>query len=118
MLPGTARVLFYDPLHIVRFEPQSGDISGGTEIFIEGFNFDISYGGIWCKIGGEKVPALQIEQYKLIKCVTPPSTKTISNDAVVQVSIDGLNYFSGEFNREVFFQYRLHPKFVKPIPIR
>ena len=35
----------------------------------------MSYGGIWCKFGGIKVPALSIEQYKLIKCITPPSQK-------------------------------------------
>ena len=83
MLPGTARVLFYDPLHIIRFEPQSGDLSGGTEVFVEGYNFDLSYGGIWCKFDGIKVQALSIEQYKLIKCIAPPSVKTISNNAVL-----------------------------------
>jgi IPT/TIG domain len=103
MLPGTARVLFYDPPHISRIEPQSGDIAGGTEVYIEGYNFDVSYGGIWCKFGQTKVEALSIEQFKLIKCTAPASAKRISNDAKVSVSIDGINFYFGQFNREVFF---------------
>ena len=71
MLPGTGRVLFYDPLHIIKFEPVSGDIAGGTEVYIEGFNFDVSYGGIKCKFGDAVVQALPIENYKLIKCISP-----------------------------------------------
>ena len=61
MLPATARVLFYDPLYIIKFEPVNGDIAGGTEVFIEGYNFDVSYGGITCKFGSVVVPALPIE---------------------------------------------------------
>jgi len=83
MLPGTARVLFYDPLHIIKFEPESGDIAGGTEVYIEGHNFDVSYGGIYCRFGNAVVKALPIENYKLVKCISPPSRWKYSSDAVL-----------------------------------
>jgi hypothetical protein len=111
MLPGTARVLFYDPLHITKIEPVSGDVTGGTEVYIEGYNFDVSYGGIKCKFGNNIVQAQPIENYKLIKCIAPPSRWSYTNDAVVSISVDEVNYFSGEFGREVFFEYRVPPTF-------
>jgi hypothetical protein len=61
LLPATARVLFYDPLHITKFVPDSGDIAGGTEVYIEGYNFDVSYGGIYCRFGENVVKAIPIE---------------------------------------------------------
>lgn len=72
-LPATMKVLFYEPLSIVKQEPQNGDISGGTEVFIEGRNIDNSYGGIYCRFGGIKVKAESVENQKLIKCITPPA---------------------------------------------
>jgi len=103
MLPGTVRVLFYDPLHIKKLEPVSGDIAGGTEVYIEGYNFDVSYGGIYCKFGDNVVKAMAIENFKLIRCTSPPSRWSYTNDAVLSISVDGVNYFSGEFGSEVFF---------------
>jgi hypothetical protein len=118
MLPGTVRVLFYDPLHITKIEPVSGDIAGGTEVYIEGYNFDVSYGGIKCKFGNNIVQAQPIENYKFIKCIAPPSRWSYTNDAVLSISVDEINYFSGEFGREVFFEYRVPPTFDNPIPMR
>ena len=81
MLPGTVRVLFYDPLYIIKLEPGSGDIAGGTEVYIEGYNFDVSYGGITCKFGDTIVSAMPIENFKLIKCTAPASRWSFTNEA-------------------------------------
>ena len=59
-LPGTARVLFYSPLEIIKLYPYNGALAGGTEVFIEGKNFDLSFGGLYCKFGAIKVQATAI----------------------------------------------------------
>lgn len=61
ILPATIRVLFYGLPSITKFTPTSGDVSGGTEIFIEGENLDVSYGGIFCRFGDQIVNAILIE---------------------------------------------------------
>lgn len=37
-----------------------GILSGGTDVFIEGANFDISFGGIYCQFGSKIVTATLI----------------------------------------------------------
>ncbi len=100
MLPATGRVLYYSPPYITKIQPSNGAYSGGTEVYIEGVNFDISYGGIFCKFGEAKVDAVLIENQRLITCTSPPAiyppiVGQISHNVSLSVSVDGLNYFSG-----------------------
>ena len=72
ILPATIRVLFYALPSIIQLTPTTGDVGGGTEVFIEGNNLDVSYGGIFCRFGDQIVNAILIEQQNLIKCILPP----------------------------------------------
>ncbi len=122
MLPGTTRVLFYSPLVITKVYPNNGDYSGGTEIYLEGLNFDLSYGGLWCRFDGtHKVQAHLIEHNHLLSCVsppayTPPTLEDLSKSVLLEVSLDGVNFFSG--NGNLYFTYLVPPKFLSVTPLR
>jgi len=51
-VPGDVKVLFYQPPEVSKLSPKSGDINGGTDVYLEGFFLDMSYGAIYCRFDG------------------------------------------------------------------
>jgi hypothetical protein len=83
---------------VVKVEPTSGLISGGTPLQISGawFDYKIEYGVIpYCKIGDKLIRGTFQSTVRII-CNTPPSDNTYQQ-LPIKVSLNGVDFVDTDF---------------------